>query len=440
MKYEGLRVTVMGLGLFGGGSTAASWLAQRGAVVTVTDTASADRLALSLETLRSVPIHRYQLGGHREQDFTDADLVIINPAIRPDDGWLEIATSAGARLTSEIELFLENCPSRMVGVTGSNGKSTTAAMIASILKADGQQVYLGGNIGKSLLDDLERIGPHDWVVLELSSFQLHRLGQTARVPETAVITNFTANHLNWHPDLAHYAAAKQRLLRLQSADDAAVLDPAAPGLENWQRFVQGSFLEPANLTDLPPLAVCGRHNRTNAALAAAAAGHAGCADGAIRGGLAGFHGLPDRLELVGSIGGRRIINDSSSTTPESTIAALDALEKPIWLLAGGADKGVDYDELARRIAQCARGAIFFGQVADCLAEKVTSHSAGIFCHAAKTLEEALAVSLDRAPAEATIVLSPGCSSHDQFVNYRQRAGVFASLVASYGEVVRDELE
>jgi UDP-N-acetylmuramoylalanine--D-glutamate ligase len=246
-----------------------------------------------------------------------------------------------------------------------------------------------------------------------------------------VITNFTPNHLNWHPDLGHYAASKQRLLLLQPADGAAVFDPAAPGLADWQRFVRGSFLEPRGLSDLPPLSVCGRHNLANAALAAATARGVGCDESAIEAGLTNFRGLPDRLELIRTIHGRRVISDSSSTTPESTIAALEALEKPIWLLAGGADKGVDYDELAKRTAQCAEGAVFYGQVADHLAEKVTSYNTGLFCHAVKTLYEAFAASMERASSQATIVLSPACSSHDQFVNYRARGAAFAHLVLSY---------
>ncbi len=317
-----------------------------------------------------------------------------------------------------------------MGVTGSNGKSTTAAMTAAILRADGRRVHLGGNIGKSLLDDVEAMDGHDWVVLELSSFQLHRLGPTAPVPQTAVITNFTPNHLNWHPDLEHYAASKQRLLVLQPADGRAVFDRAAPGLEGWERFVRGSLCQPADLSDLPPLAVCGGHNRENAALAAAAARQAGCAESAIEAGLAGYRGLADRLEAVRTIGGRRIINDSSSTTPESTIAALDALEPPIWLLAGGADKGMDYSRLAERIAERADGAVLFGQVAEQLAEKVTGRRARLFCHAVKTLDEAFALAVRQAPAGATIVLSPGCSSHDQFVNYRQRGERFTELSRS----------
>ena len=156
MNYRGRRATIMGLGHFGGGVAAARWLARQGAIVTISDMADENALADSLPLLADVPIAALHLGGHREEDFRGADLVVVNPAVRPDSQWLQIARSSGARLCTELELFIENCPARIVGVTGSNGKSTTAAMIASILNAGGRRAFLGGNIGGSLLDELPR--------------------------------------------------------------------------------------------------------------------------------------------------------------------------------------------------------------------------------------------------------------------------------------------
>lgn len=421
----------MGLGLFGGGQAAARWLVGQGAVVTVTDRAGEDRLASSLAALDGVSIHRYRLGEHREEDFREADLIVVNPAIRPGNRWLDLARRAGATLTSEIELFLENCPAPAIGVTGSNGKSTTAAMIASILKADGRSVYLGGNLGGSLLDDLKTMKSSDWVVLELSSFQLHRLGPDAVSPTTAVITNFTPNHLNWHPDLEHYRVAKQKILTRQSSRDTAVFDRGAAGLADWKSIVPGNFIAACDPSDLPPLLIPGRHNRVNASLASTAAKSVGCTERAIETGLSNFRGLPHRLEEVAHLNGRRIVNDTSSTTPESTIAALEALDRPLWLMAGGADKGVDYGRLADHIAREADGAIFFGQVAPQLASRTASRAGGLDCHIVRTLQEAFAVCMERAPRGATIVLSPACSSHDQFVNYRARGEAFVELTRLY---------
>jgi UDP-N-acetylmuramoylalanine-D-glutamate ligase len=291
MKFRGLRATVMGLGHFGGGVAAARWLARQGAIVTVTDMADRATLREALETLAPEPICEFHLGSHAEEDFRHADLVVVNPAVRPDDRFVAMAARSGAQLTSEIELFFRACPARMIGVTGSNGKSTTAAMTAKLLEADGRRAWLGGNIGCSLLDDVERMSPGDWVVLELSSFQLWHLSPGCRVPEIAVVTNCTPNHLNWHPTFSHYAAAKQRILSGQQPGDLAVLNTGDDVVARWDRLVRGRVLAPLPLHDLPPLAVPGEHNRINAACAAAAAVAIGCRSEAIRDGLRSFRGL-----------------------------------------------------------------------------------------------------------------------------------------------------
>jgi len=431
MKFNGLRATVMGLGLFGGGCAAARWLAHQGAIVTVTDTASEEILAGPIQSLADISIHRFTFGEHQKRDFTEADLVVVNPAVPPGNPWLEIAEKAGALLTSEMDLFLNHCPAHVIAVTGSNGKSTTTAMIASILEAADRKTFLGGNIGRSLLMEVSSMEQDDFVVLELSSFQLHRLGRTVAMPATAVITNFTANHLNWHPDLHHYRAAKQRLLREQPSYGTAVFDPSAPGLEGWKELLQGSFAAPHDVSDLPPLSVRGRHNESNAALAATVACCADCTPDAIDVGLRRFKGLPDRLERVASTDTRRFFNDSSSTTPESTMAALRAVEKPIWLLAGGTDKGAPCDELVDCIVEQAAGGVFYGQVADRLARQVRSRMPDFDAFAVKTLAEAVARATDRASADAAVLLSPGFSSKDQFVNYRARAAAFVKLVKAY---------
>ncbi len=430
MDYAGLRATVMGLGHFGGGLAAAKWLARAGALVTVTDLATEDRLRKSLAALKREPIRRCVLGRHREEDFREADLVVVNPAVRPGSPWLEIARRAGARLTSEMQLFLETCRARVVGVTGTNGKSTTAAMIAAALGAAGRRVLLGGNIGRSLLEDAASLEPDDYAVVELSSFQLSWLGAGVHMPQTAVITNFSPNHLDWHTTLEEYASAKQRLLLEQTASGTAVFDPASPGLSGWTSLVRGRLIAPRPAGDDAPVRLRGRHNRVNAALAAAAARGLDCSEQAIAEGLAGFSGLGDRLERVAAIGDRNFYNDSASTTPESTIAALRALPPPLWLLAGGVDKGFDYRALVEEITQRAAGAVFFGRAARLLADLVKQRAAWMPCAAAADLREAMEICLARSAPRSTIVLSPACSSHDQYTNYRERGAAFVELVES----------
>ena len=324
MKFSHQPVTVMGLGHFGGGVGAARWLAEQEAEVTVTDLATAEQLARPLAELVDMTLAAVHLGGHCEEDFASATLVVVNPAVRLDNPFLQIAARNGARLTTEIELFIEACPAPIIAVTGSNGKSTTAAMIAAVLRADGRLVYLGGNIGGSLLMDLPQIKSDDWVVLELSSFQLAHLGNSITMPHVAVITNFSPNHLNWHDTLANYRTAKQRLLSGQSSRDIAVLDNSLLETNDWSDCVTGRLLRPADWADLPALHTPGEHNLRNAALAAAAARAAGCSQETIARGLGSFQTLPGRLQLVATVEHKHYYNDTTATTPESTIAAVQA--------------------------------------------------------------------------------------------------------------------
>ena len=428
MNYRGQQATIMGLGHFGAAVAAARWLARQGAVVTVTDLADQTTLAAAVASLRGEPIAALHLGGHREEDFRRTDLVVVNPAVRPGNPFLQIARDCGARLSSEIELFLEACPARMIGVTGSNGKSTTAAMTAAILQADDRPTWLGGNLGGSLLDRLPEIGRDDWVVLELSSFQFHHLSAGATLPQLAVVTGCSPNHLDWHGSYEHYVAAKQRILTGQTDGGMAVLNTHDPEVATWGRLVKGRLLPLPPLCDMPPLAVPGEHNRINAACAAAAAAGAGCDAAAIRRGLASFRGLPQRLERIAVIDGRSFYNDSAATTPQSTIAALQSLDQPVWLLAGGRNKGFDFTPLCAEVARHARGAAFFGSCGQQLRGLAAAVAPAFPCTARETLAEALDWCWQRSRPGEAILLSPACASTDQFLNFRQRGERFVELV------------
>ncbi|MBX3414429.1 MAG: UDP-N-acetylmuramoyl-L-alanine--D-glutamate ligase [Pirellulales bacterium] len=433
MEVRGKRVTVMGLGRHGGGVAVARYLAERGAIVTVTDRAAAAALRESFEALSGVPLADVFVGGHRERDFRSAEIVVVNPAVRPDHPLVLLAADSGAVLTSEIVLFADACPGKIVGVTGSNGKSTTAAMTAAILQADSRRTWLGGNIGGSLLGELPAITTDDWVVLELSSFQLARWPDEARFPEVAVVTNCTPNHLDWHESLADYVRAKQRLLHGQGRGSLAVLNDTCPQVATWHMHVRGRQLDLVGEAELPTLAVPGRHNRQNARLAATAALGIGCGRDAIERGLREYRGLPHRLELVAEVAGLRFYNDSQATTPESAIAALRAFEAPVWLLAGGYDKGCELAPLAQEIARRARGAALYGAVRSKLhALIVEERPQGEFT-SRETLAEGFAWCVERAQPGEAIVLSPACASFDQFRDYADRAACFQRLVRAFAE-------
>ncbi len=420
----------MGLGRFGGGVAAARWLARQGAVLTVTDLRDEAALADSLAALEDVPVARLHLGGHREEDFCGADLVVVNPAVRPGNRFVQIARETGARLTTEIELLIDHCPGTIIGVTGSNGKSTTAAMIAAILHVDGPRCWLGGNMGGSLLEKLRWMEPGDWTVLELSSFQLRRLGLNRPMPHVAVVTGCTPNHLDWHRDYAEYVAAKQRILLMQTPHDLAVLNTLDEEVALWEPLVRGRRVPLPPLEEIPELKVPGEHNRINAACAAAAARAVGSTWEAIRDGLGGFAGLPQRLEQFTVIEGRRFYNDSASTTPESTVAAIHSLEGPVWVLAGGKDKGLDSGNLAAMLVERAAGAAFFGSVREVLKGWASGCNPEFPCTATETMADALRWCWDRSSPGDAVVLSPGFASTDQFEDFRSRGAEFVRLAGA----------
>lgn len=428
MNYAGRRITVMGLGNFGGGAAAARWLARQGAYVTVTDVAEAASLAETLAALRNEPIAAYHLGGHRPEDFRQSELIVVNPAVRPGSPFLNLAREAGVPQTSELELFLSACPARVVGVTGSNGKSTTAAMTAAILRAAGHTVHLGGNIGRSLLDAIDTIASEDWVVLEISSFQLYYLSPEVRRPHVAVVTNCTKNHLDWHGTWNDYVTAKQRILTGQRPEDLAILNTHDAEVASWASVVCGRQVPLVDEAALPELPVPGRHNRENAKCAATAALALGCGEAAVHAGLANYRPLPDRLEWVAEIQGRDFYNDTAATTPESSIAALESLAGPTWLLAGGGEKGSDWHAWADAVVAYARGVACYGAVREVLRAAVERVQPDFPSIAVPTLDEALEWCWSSSQRGENVLLSPGCASHDQFAHYRARGEYFRELV------------
>jgi len=422
-NLAGRAVTVMGLGTHGGGVAAARWLAEQGARVTISDQAPESALARAIASLAEVSIARWSLSGHHWDDFAEAELVVVNPAVPPHSPWLQRLTAeAPAKLTSEIELFLQRCPAVVAGVTGTVGKSTTASLLAEMLKAAGRRTWLGGNIGRSLLADLPAITPDDVVVLELSSFQLHYLNDEARWPEIAAVTNLSENHLAWHGGFAEYVAAKRRLVEHALA---VAIDPADVSLATWcprsaQRIEVGPA--PAAATQSWGRALPGPHQQRNAGLATAVAATLGADAKAIAAGVASFAGLPHRLERVATVAGRQLVNDSKATTPAAVVAALEACDAPTWLLVGGLDKGGDWSRVAAGAARRVQGVATFGRDAASLAAHF--EAAGVRTRQFTTMIEAANWCWQQSQPGDIILLSPGCASFDQFADFNQRGEVF----------------
>lgn len=458
-KLAGIRATVMGLGTFGGGAGAVEFLCRQGAHVTVTDLRDAGSLAGQLERLDRLPGHpiTWRLGEHRDEDFSGADLVVVNPAVPTGSRWTAIAEAAGAKLTTEIGLFWDLCPARTIAVTGSNGKSTTTAMIHAILSASGQVAWLGGNIGGSLLGELRSISPDDWVVLELSSFQLEHLDRQQVAPDIAVVTNLSPNHLDRHKTLDAYRHAKQTILRWQTPEQACVLNDLDPDVSAWsfrgRRCGFGGGCRPdgvsgpgVHLVDVDPETAMvrmgetadeiplghwvvgpGHHNRLNAAAATAAALLAGARVEDVRSGLRGFDGLPHRLQLVGESDGRSFYDDSLATTPESVEVALASFASPVVLLAGGYDKRVPLEGLARTIARGTRAVALMGETAGELERLLVELGWDGPRRVCESFDEAFEWAMSQSRSGDNIVLSPGCASYDWFPSFRERGEEFVRL-------------
>ncbi|MCE5250849.1 UDP-N-acetylmuramoyl-L-alanine--D-glutamate ligase [bacterium] len=446
------RVTVMGLGSFGGGIGAARYLALRGARVTVTDLKTAENLGDSVKALDDLGV-RFVLGRHEMNDFTGADIVVASPAVRRDSAYVTAARNAGAILTTELNLFVEQCPAPVCGVTGSNGKTTTVSMIQSILEQCEERFWIGGNIGGSLLSDIERIEPGDRVVLEISSFQLEWLDEMSWSPHIAAVLNVMPNHLDRHATFDDYRAAKAVILDHQTPDDCAILVSDDPGSASLRGHVKGKLIrigtalegdgvtlldgwivvrtgvQDRRILDTSKLLVPGRHNILNAMAATSCALELGVDDASIVRGLTAFRGVPHRIEFIGERSGVLFYNDSKATTPEAAAAAITSFDRPVIPILGGYDKGVSFGEMARRVSGHVLRAALIGVTAPMIARAL--EDAGVESDIYPTLGDAFDACVVRAGAGDIVVLTPGCASYDMFNNYVERGDAFRELVRHY---------
>lgn len=452
--WRGRRATVMGLGLFGGGVETARYLVDLGMHVTVTDLRSEQTLAESIRDLEGRPI-TYVLGAHREIDFSHTDLVVANPAVAPKNPFLACARAAGVAVTSEMALFLEACPARLVLITGTQGKSSTSHAIDHFLRAAGFSARLGGNIGRSLLCALDSLKGDDWVVLEISSYQLEALPPPAQTGEHAFAdrvaavccTNVLADHLERHGTVEGYEQAKARILELARASTLVVLSGDDPRTAQWQvsrgrplffstsgkpgaraSIVDGEFRADGETLGLvADLTLPGKFQRDNTLAALALARALGADPARLRDAIPTLTGLEHRLQDLGLRGGRRVWDNGVSTTPDSTVAALRSLTHPFVLLCGGQAKlGLTLDELVAGSASGLRCMIGFGAAGETFRDAYSK--AGLPACAVGTVKDAVREAYARARAGDEILFSPACASFDQYRNFRDRALAFRAAL------------
>ena len=447
MKLAGKDVLVVGLGRSGAG--AARLCAARGGRVTVTDRRPPEELGEVLERLEGCA--RLELGGHRKESFSRADLIVVSPGVPPIPP-LQAALELGVQVVGELELSSWFVQAPIAAITGTNGKSTTTSLLGDMLARSGRATFTGGNLGQPLVEAVNSAaaGPGGAVVVELSSFQLETV-QTFRA-HVALLLNLSEDHLDRYKSYGEYIAAKARIFERQGPGDFAVVngDPdqrscrglglassapcllfsmergRGPGawLDGQELVVQLPGEEPQGLP-LSLLKLAGQHNIQNALAALLGARLMGADLRSCGEALERYRGLPHRMELVGEIAGVRYYNDSKATNVGAVVGSLSGFERPVVLIAGGKDKGGDYQPLADLLRQAVQHVVLIGAAAD-LMEQALQGAAPL--HRAKDLPAAVRRASELARPGDAVVLSPACSSYDMFSDFEQRGAVFAEAV------------
>jgi UDP-N-acetylmuramoylalanine--D-glutamate ligase len=376
----------------------------------------AAQAALEAEGVEVVAADR-TLGNDSDLGLLDGvDVLVKSPGVPGEAELVQAARARGVPVWSEIELAARLLPNPIVGVTGTNGKTTTTELLGVMLRA-----RTAGNVGTALSELVGEVAEGDWIVCELSSFQLEDID--AFRPHIAVLLNLAPDHLDRHETLDDYRAAKLRIFENQTAEDVAVVPRGFDVIPGEARRIEFS------LEDALPAepGIPGEHNRENAAAATAAARAAGIPDDAITAGLSSFEGVPHRLELVREVGGVRFVNDSKATNPEAAERALSAYPPGIRLIVGGSRKGIPFARLARRAAASGVAqAYLIGDSADEIAESLAAE--GVRFTYSRDLPTAVRDAYRDADPGEVVLLSPACASYDQFRDFEERGERFRELV------------
>jgi UDP-N-acetylmuramoylalanine--D-glutamate ligase len=441
---KGRHALLLGFGRSGRAS--AAFLRKQGDSVRVVDRADTPELRSELQR-QEIPA---RLGGYGVEDLNGTELLVVSPGVAWDEPLVETARRRGIEITSEIDLFFRHCRSHIAGITGTNGKTTTTALTAEVLRTGGLQVMRGGNIGEPVLDRVDQLRPGDWVVLELSSFQLESI--THPRLHVGAVLNVTPDHLDRHKSFEHYAEIKARAVAFMEPEDSAVLnfdDPVCAAMRTQTRGrVMGFGLRPmvpadigvtdgwirvsevGQLQRIMPVSdvpLPGEHNLSNVMAAIAAGRAAGVEPEAITQAVRQFRAVEHRLELVGTFAGARWYNDSKATNPDSTYKALAAFSEPIVLIVGGRNKGIEIEPLAQAIARRAASVVTIGETGEELARRI--RDAGLHrVQRAADLRDAVRKAASLAQPGSVVLLSPAFTSFDMFHDYEDRGRRFKATV------------
>jgi UDP-N-acetylmuramoylalanine--D-glutamate ligase len=458
MEVAGKKVTVVGLAR--SGIAAARLLQEAGALVTVAD--QKDRVALGcvLEQVDQSAI-TLTLGARYESAFETAELVVISPGVPYRLAALDHARLRGVKVISELELASRFLSAPILAVTGTNGKSTTVTLIGKMLQQSGKRVFVGGNLGTALSEAASqtlqasrsgRPGPFDTLVVEVSSFQLETVERFH--PWIAAILNVTVDHQDRYGSIEEYVTAKHRIFENQTQSDYAIFNLDDARVATLRRNVKACVLGFTRTQALPPdvaggtyldggrimttvtgqvqevcrrsdIKVIGDHNVENAMAAATYALLGGCSLDVVRRVLGEFPGLEHALEIVRDRHGVRFVNDSKGTNVDATLKALESIDQPIWLIAGGRDKGGDLSRLAPVIRRRVKRLVLIGEAGPLIASVVQGYEA---IERAGTLREAVELAAAGASAGEVVLLSPACASFDMFADYQDRGRQFKALV------------
>ena len=460
LDFKNKKITVMGLGLHGGGVAVTEFLAKKGAFLTVTDLKSKAQLQDSIKQLKPFKIN-YVLGQHRLKDFEQADLIIKNPGVPQTSKFLAAARKKGIPIEIDLSLFLKFCPSRqIIGITGTKGKSTTTTLLYQMFKHFNKNTILGGNIRISPLNFLPKIRKDTPVILELSSWQLEDLAEHNLNPAGAILTNVLRDHLNTYKNMAAYVRAKELIFKFQKPQDILILNKdneytAAMAKKTkakvyWYSLGQliksekGCFIKKGwavfkngkikKVLPLSEIQIRGSHNLSNVLAAVTLALAFGLPVRLIRSVVKRFKGLASRLELVREFQGVKYYNDTTATTPDAVVAALDSFEQKVVLLAGGTDKKLDFKALAKVIKEKVKALILFEGTATAKLvkelRKINFNKNLVFVDSMPEAFKQAKYILEKGDI---FLLSPGAASFGLFINEFDRGEQFNKAVRQLGK-------